>query len=213
MSVKKSNETSQIEFLLTPRQYFGEMVDSGLNKRNIKVYPAVKSYLVDMLEFYLDARNLFDEPVNELGQRQPQTLAELYLKANHMESLERIVTLKKLGDRSLYVSGFFGDSLKRKLVDIDYYAEMGCAAYSALADSVREDTHAAVYRVFSQKFLEFVDVLTFISESSAVQSDQSVLRLYDRYIRTGSPLAKEKLIEMGVVPIDSEQIKIAKQDG
>jgi hypothetical protein len=60
--------------------------------------------------------------------------------------------------------------------------------------------------------LEFVDVLTFISETTAIQSDQSVLRLYDRYVRTGSALAKEKLIELGVIPVDAEQAKIAKQD-
>jgi hypothetical protein len=210
MSGEKKTEP-QIQ-LVTPREYFGEMVSSGLTRRNISTYPLVQNYLVNLLEHYMDARNLFDEPVNELGQRQPQTLAELYLKSAQMEAAERAMTLKKLADRTLYVSGFFGDSLKRKLVDIDYYAEMGCAAYGALANTVKEDTTAAVYRTFAKQFLEFVDVLTYISETSSIQSDQSVLRLYDRYVRTGSSLAKDKLIELGVIPVDAEQAKTAKQD-
>jgi hypothetical protein len=120
--------------------------------------------------------------------------------------------LKKLGDRSLYISGFFGDSLERKLVDIDYYAEMGGAAYASLADNVSDDISAQVYRIFSRDFLAYVDVLTYISQQSMIQSDQSLLRLYDRYMRTGSELAKEKLIEMGVLTLSVDQVKLAKQD-
>ena len=46
---------------------------------------------------------------------------------------ERVRQLKDVGDTSLYVSGFFADSLQRKLVDVDYYIQMGGAAYGELA--------------------------------------------------------------------------------
>ena len=179
--------------LLTPRQYFVEMVENGLTKRRIDTYPAVQTYLVGLLEFYLDARNLFDDPVSESGEKNPQTLAEMLLLAANAEKFEKVELLKKLGDRSLYISGFFGDSLSRKIVDIDYYAEMGGTAYANLANVTKEDTVAQVYRVFSTRFLDFVDVLTYISQQAMVQSDQSLLRLYDRYMRTGSELARERL--------------------
>ncbi|MNL70447.1 hypothetical protein D3C87_1954520 [compost metagenome] len=53
--------------------------------------------------------------------------------------------------------------------------------------------------------MDFVDVLTFISHQSLIKSDQSILRLYDRYLRTGSELAKDKLIEAGVLTVPSRQ--------
>lgn len=213
--VKVSPQEPELSPLfMSSRQYFDEMVEHGLANRQIKTYPAVQTYLVDLLEHYLDARNLFDQTDTEdhPGGRGQETLAEMYLRASNAEPARKRDLLKKLGDRSLYISGFFGDSLERKIVDVDYYAEMGCAAYESLARVVREDVAATVYRVFSQRFLDFVDVLTYISQQSFVQSDQSILRLYDRYMRTGSELAREKLIEMGVVTLSKDNIKLVRQD-
>ncbi|GIL17145.1 MAG: hypothetical protein BroJett040_08960 [Oligoflexia bacterium] len=200
------------EFLLSSTEYFSEMVEQGFAKRNLQTFPAAKTYLVRLLEHYLDARNLFEPERDEAGNRQHQTLAELFLKANQSPQAERQELLKRLGDSALYISGFFGDSLSRKIVDIDYYAEMGGAAYASLAGCVREDTTAKVYQVFSRRFYDFVDVLTYISHCSNVQTDQNILRLYDRYIRTGSEYAREKLVEIGVITLPKDQVKLGNQD-
>ncbi|MCB0356479.1 MAG: hypothetical protein KDD40_05700, partial [Bdellovibrionales bacterium] len=131
------------------------------------------------------------------------TLAEMYLKALQEESQKiKYDKLKKLGELSLYISGFFGDSLKRKVVDIDYYAEIGGRAYDCLASETQEDTYAKVYGEISIKFLDFVDVLTLVSQKSLIQSNEDLLRLYDRYISTGSKLAKEQLLEKGLITTD-----------
>lgn len=118
--------------------------------------------------------------------------------------------MRIVGDRALYLTGFFSDSFQRKIVDIDYYVEIGAAAYSNLSSLTRQDTLASVYTTFSKRFPEFVEVLNYISEKSLVQGDQNVLRLYDRYLRTGSDLAREKLTELGVVTLPKEQLKLSK---
>ena len=119
----------------------------------------------------------------------------MYLKAGQAVPKVRVDLLKRLGDTSLYISGFFGDSLKKKIVDIDYYAQMGGVAYAALADEESANIYSPVYKDFSRRFLEYVDVLTYISQQSFVQSDEDLLRLYDRYMATGSKLAEEQLVE------------------
>lgn len=206
------DKTSTVELFISPEGYFQELVQAGLSQRKVNTYPLVQNYLVHLLHYYLDARNLYEEPyANEGGQRQPQTLAECYLIAQNSEPAVRTEMLRKLGDKTLYISGFFGDSLSRKVVDIDYYAEIGGAAYASLAHCTREDGLAKVYATFSQRFLEFVDVLTYISHQSLIKSDESILRLYDRYMRTGSELAKEKLVEMGVLTLPVDQVKLGKQ--
>lgn len=198
--------------LMSPKQYFSEMVDHGLEKKKLKALPAVKSYLVQLLEYYLDASRLYETETDEMGNKNPTTLAELFLKASNSENNEKKELLKKLGDKSLYISGFFGNSLEKKLVDIDYYAGMGCVAYENLSYVIKEDTQSKVYKIFAKQFLDFVDVLSYISEKSLNQSEQNILRLYDRYLRTGSEVAKDKLIEMGVVTLSKDQIKLIRQD-
>lgn len=207
---KKDNANSI--FLISSKEYFSGMVRSGLEKRNIKTYPAVESYLVDVLEFYLDARNLYDSEITESGEKKPDTLAEMFLVAMNSQPKEKTKLLKSLADRSLYLSGFFSDSFKRKIIDVDYYADMGGTAYATLADCVNEDTYAQVYRTFARQFIEFADVLSFISESSLVQNNNDLLRLYDRYMRTGSDHAKDKLVELGILTLPLDQVKLSQQD-
>lgn len=209
--LKKASDSKSL-FLVSSKEYFAEMVETGLQKRNLRVYPSVQNYLVGLLEYYLDARNLFQNSVTEAGQRRPDTLAEMLLTAVNSQPREKTELLKQLADRSLYISGFFGDSLKRKIIDVDYYADMGGTAYATLADCATEDTTAQVYRTFSRQFIDFVDVLSFISEQTHVQTDQDLLRLYDKYMRTGSELAKEKLVELGVLTLSADQAKLARQD-
>jgi hypothetical protein len=210
--MKQKGQKNSIELFISPEGFFKELVQKGLSQRKVKAVPMVESYLVNLLQHYLDARNLFDQGlISESGERAPQTLAETYMLAQNADAVKKVEMLRRLGDRTLYISGFFGDSLSRKVVDIDYYADIGGAAYASLAHCTREDTLAKVYRTFSYQFLDFVDVLTYISQHSFIKSDESILRLYDRYLRTGSELAREKLAEMGVLTLPQDQVKLGKQ--
>jgi hypothetical protein len=198
-----TDKQSKQGFLVSPHEFFAEAVENGLARRNVKAPPGTQTYLVGLLEHYLDSKNFVE---------QPSTLAEMFFQAANTPAPGKLELLKRLGDRSLYISGFFGDSLSRKAVDVDYYADMGGAAYASLATFIREDMTAQMYRTFSNRFIDFVDVLTEISQQSMVQSDEGLLRLYDRYVKTGSELAREKLIEMGVLTLTPDQVKLTKQD-
>ncbi len=182
------------------KDFFSEVVEQAIAQRRLKTEPLVKEYLVGLLSNYILTANLFSD--DESGKKRQDTLAETLLKAYQVETPLRREMLKKLGDTSLYISGFFGDSLRRKLVDVDYYAEIGGVAYGSLAGMTSEERYAWVYTDFSQRFLEYVDLLTYISQQASIQSDKDVLRLYDRYMTTGSSLAKEQLVELGLLNLD-----------
>lgn len=190
--------------ILSAKDYFKDLVEEAITKRKVKTFPLAQHYLVQLLEQYMDSDRLF-EKADESGIRRQETLAEMLLKSMNSETSVRIELLKKLGDNSLYISGFFGDSLSRKLVDVDYYAEMGGTAYEALSEVVREDLQRQLFKEFSRQFLQFMDVLTFISQKALVQSDENLLRLYERYMKTGSDLAKEHLLEKGLIPPTSNK--------
>lgn len=201
------------ELFVSPYEYFKELVREGLESRKIKAPQPVAEYLVKLLQHYMDARNLFDHrDIRESGERPPQTLAEMYLQAQQVETSARAELLRKLGDRALYVSGYFGDSLQRKVVDLDYYIQMGGAAYGQLSTTIGSEGPGQVYWSLSHHFVDYVDVLTVISHKSMIRSDKDLLRLYESYVKTGSELAREKLLQMGVLtPNPSALNKSAKQ--
>jgi hypothetical protein len=206
------NQKQNPAIVSSPKEYFSDVVKTALNKRQIKTYPHVEFYLADLLGFFVDTRNLYDEEeTNELGARKPRTLAEIMLVAQNSDLSTKVELLKKLGDRSLYISGFFGDSLNRSLVDVDYYMNMGVSAFTTLSTTVKENTTAFIYREIAEKFVDFVDVYTLISHDSMIKSDQGILRLYERYLKTGSDLAKDKLTTLGVIPIERSMAKTTKQ--
>lgn len=190
------------QLFVSPEGYFTELIKEALQKRKLNPSPYVETYLVALMKHYLATDNLFEKPT--------QTLAEMYLHAQAMDATLKELTLKKLADKSLYVSGFFSDSLQRKIVDVDYYVNIGGNAYRQLAANTKDDAQAAVYKTFSVQFMDFVDVLTHVSQKSMITTDQNILRLYDRYLRTGSLIAKEKLIEFGVLTHPHQTIKIPK---
>jgi hypothetical protein len=183
------DETKNIKVLESPRAYFSEVVQEALEKRRLETSPFATQYLVELLESYVVTERL---TLNT-------TMSEMYLRAAQSEKHAKIELLKKLGDTSLYVSGFFGDSLRRKIVDIDYYADIGGLAYANLASETTEDIQSDVYKDFSRRFLNYVDLLTYISQNSLIQSNQDLLRLYERYVATGSELAREQLAEKGLL--------------
>jgi len=100
--------------------------------------------------------------------------------------------------RSLYISGFFSDSFQRKIIDVDYYVDMGRMAFESLAKDVEEDTFSKLFRDISVQFMSLVDVLSLISQKAKMTDDENILRMMDVYSKTGSSFVGETLAEKGV---------------
>ena len=115
------------------------------------------------------------------------------------------VGMRHLGDVSLFVAGFFAQSFARKLVDIDYHIAMGGRAYGTLADNLRGTLRgqaiAAVFLELAQKFQRLVDVLNDVAEMAYTHTDRDILRLYEIWLKTGSPRAYAILQRLGVAPV------------
>jgi hypothetical protein len=200
MGSKKQSSTGPA-LVLSTDDFFSEVVWESFERRNVDRKPLVHRYLVQLLQFFMTTDNLFDVTNEGNGRKTRETLAELFLKASSAESSVRKGLLKKLGDTSLYVSGFFGESLRRKVVDVDYYAELGGTAYNSLAQTTGESELCEVYEEFAERFYIYMDLLTDISQRTRLKSEQDILDLYDRFLTTGSDLAKEQLLEQGVMPV------------
>ena len=179
----------------TPAEYFKELIDKALERQKIDSSELSSFYLVHLLDRFVRR----DRPYAELGVGEDPQLAELLCRALMANGRRRLALLKVTGDVSLFVSGFFSDSLTQKLVDSDYYVRMGGYAYAKLAKLSGHQTMVAVFSELSLKFVQFVDVLNEVSEASALTDNKSLLRLYEKWLRTGSKRSEALLKDKGVL--------------
>lgn len=190
------------------KNFFRESLREALTERKIETYPQVEAYLVEVLNHYLLTANLFDEELSS-GKRTRETLAEMMLKAGTLPQRQRYDLLKKLGDGALYISGFFSDSFQRKIIDVDYYIDMGASAYDSLSREVIEDTTSLLYREIALKFNLFVDAFMFMSRKTMSGDGNNVFRLMEIHVKTGSSFAQDLLVEKGIYS-NPQSLKSAK---
>lgn len=185
------------------REFFRELVETVRARQRLDVEVETEIYLVHLLSEFLTSDQLFvTEEDGRVGQ---EPLAFILKRAVEGPREERARHLKRLGDTALYVSGFFADSLERRLVDVDYYAAMGERAYGTLSGMARVSGAAIVFEELAGKFLKIADVLSEISERTAVTSNTGLLRLYERYVRTGSARLRDLLADKGILAMPLPQ--------
>jgi hypothetical protein len=176
----------------TVESFFREEVDRALRDQGLDLDELVEHYLVKLLAAYA-AQPIDDAP-----------LALKMLAAVEAAPRERRAHLREVGDTSLYLSGFWGDSLLEGALDLDYYIELGGSAYGELARAGGGgralDPFASVFGELASNFPRFVDVLERVSRrTTRCASNQDVLRLYRRWQRTRSRWAEARLAALGVV--------------
>src|SRR6185436_13433162 len=165
-------------------EYFKELVDKALARQGLATQELTAFYVVQLLTSFLQ-RPVAGAPEDQMP-----------LAVRLAQALE---SLRQIGDVSLFISGFFSDSLHRKLVDVDYYVSIGGCAYNALS-RVETDTFSSVFAELGEKFVGFVDVLSEVSERTSCSSNADLLRLYEKWLKTGSRRSGQLLVERGVVP-------------
>lgn len=176
----------------SPVEYFRELVESAMKRQHLAARELTSFYLVNLLTGFVHFDRSATVPEDEaLGIR--------FVRALQAAGVRQRDELRQVGDLSLFISGFFADSLTRSLVDVDYYIYLGEYAYGSLARQ-GDDTFGDVFDELSGKFAAFVDVLGDVSERSALSSNADLLRLYEKWQRTRSRRSGEILVARGIVP-------------
>jgi hypothetical protein len=165
--------------------FFQEVVSDALECKGIEASESTEFYLVGLLGEFAHAR-IPDEPLS------------LTLATPALDPSQRVKNLKQVGDTSLYVTGFFADSLERKVVGVDYYIDLGQAAYRELSRRLATSSVAEVYDDLAGRFPKFVDVLAEVRRNVDFVG-QDVLRLYQEWLTTKSEWIERRLARLGVL--------------
>lgn len=198
-----ASESPSAIAIMNLREFFHDSVQHALRQQHVAVDDQTEHYLVNVLTTFSRTDALYEQ--NHEG-RKIKPLALMLADAAQAPSGEQQrQALQRMGDVSLFMAGFFAHGFARKLIDIDYHIAMGGRAYAALADNLRGRTRsavlAAVFAELAGKFQRLVDVLNDVADMARPTTDKDLLRLYEIWLKTGSPRARRLLGELGVVPV------------
>jgi hypothetical protein len=185
------------------REFFRDAFHAASARQHLDIDEQAEQYVVNLLTMFSRADALYERTPDGLRIRPLAQMLADALEAPTASARQR--GLQRLGDVSLFIAGFFARSFARKMIDIDYHIAMGGNAYSSLADTLERSASgrciAAIYAQLARKFQPLVDALNEVSEMSYRHTDADILRLYEIWMKTGSPRAHGLLKQLGVQPV------------
>ncbi len=186
--------------------YFHEVVEDAIKARHVEATDGATTYLVGLLSDYA-------RPDPRAGETLARPLAFLLSEAMQTPApVERFDKLRTLGDGVLYSCGFFGDHFAARGVDQGYLISIGTTAYGAAAGILRPASTKAdrtgprldIYRELADNFRAFVGVLVEIADrtiTAGVKGSLDLVRVYERWLKTGSDGLAQALAAHGLVPV------------
>ena len=185
--------------------FFYDRVQEAQKIHGTEVEEDTEFYLVNLLVDFLQTRRLLEvrgQRVDEL----PLAVRLLECRAG-ARSRDRFLHLKHLADSTLYVLGFFSESLRRSNMNLSYYAGMGESAYrdlSTMSGWGRAESVGSIFGGLAERFRDCVELLGSVREG--VPDDRDIVALYEHYVATGDEQVATKLRALGILVESSGQV-------
>jgi hypothetical protein len=180
--------------------FFCEVVEDSIRTRGVEATDGATRYLVALLAD-------FAHPDRRTGEAFERPLTLLFDEAvNAANPAERFERLRSIGDGVLYGCGFFGDHFEARGVDPKYLYGLGTRAYGTASSMLRhgpEDRGPDLFAELAENFVIFVDVVSDVADSTMAMSTETprgLLKVYERWLKTGSDRLATALTSRGVVP-------------
>lgn len=171
-------------------RYFQQLVFEALQNEGVSLGELAADYVVGILVDAIQAKML-ESPMGG-----PPILAWYYKEAMESMGQMRFQALRRLGDASLFLAGFFIDYVDRS-AGLNYYIDMGCNAYRAASSLANHP----VLRELSDKFASIVNVLNAASRQTTLGKPLSVDQLFELYARSPGSGLWSQLAVNGAAPI------------
>ena len=172
--------------------FFHHHIELAQTDARIALDPDTTLYLVSLL---------VDRARTDRTAPQEDTLAELHARGAGASFVAQARVYRELGDRALYLMGWFKESLSRRIVSPSYYASMGAAAYhrtDLVFKAAFADAFGPVFRELADRFRDCAEVLAQVRREH--EAAPSVLdRLYQQWLETGSDDTAARLRARGLL--------------
>lgn len=195
-------EMAQIETHASIEEYFGDLLKEALATERLCLGDASAAYVLRLFSEFAERGALHARDTR--GERGTPALVWLYERAQTGGSGVRFDSYRHLGDVALFVSGFFGPHITRarSAVGVEYYVDMGQAAYDTAAVLAKPTGFGALLSELAAKFRRLVEVLTRVAERTTLPVARDMTALYERLMMNpeSTDLFK-RLLTKGVVPV------------
>ena len=164
-------------------QHFSHQISHSLHVNGVRTLPSTNQYLTSMLIKFVDSEKLFVD-------REP-LLIEL------MKSQKQPGKLHDIGDRCLFLTGYFYDSVRRMGKGfVDYHYDIGRSAFGNLAGISKTRESRELYDELSGLFhplsVAIGDLhLPLIGEKDTIE-------LYSKWVQTHDSRYKHTLKRLGI---------------
>lgn len=175
--------------------YFQPHVRRALGEYRPSAIDTAEYYLIRLLTDFAQAKTLFDG----MGREAPALSIQL-LEALQAPRPQRANLLRRLGDYTLYMCGFFTKGLNLRLVDVPYYMRLGSIAYCHLGESPTpgEVSFGKIFKELGNEFETYVNVLGVVRDTSRHTSETEMLGLYQEWLSHGKPETARRLKRVGL---------------
>jgi len=197
-----SPDQPDIDLASDLQSFFHQLVDQAVRNEHCAATEAAEHYLAGLLADYAKPERL-----DAASLERPLTL--LLDEALRAVGSERFERLRSLGDGVLYTSGFFADHLSTRGVELRYVRTLGARAYDGAATMLRQSAGDGtgppdVFRELADNFAMFAEIVSRVADvlqaNSAQNSNRQVVRLYERWVKTGSAPLAVALAGRGLTP-------------
>lgn len=180
--------------------FFGEVVEDAVRTRRVEATDGAIHYIVSLLADYA-------HPDGRAGEALERPLTLLLDEALRVpDPADRFERLRTLGDGVLYGCGFFADHFQARGVDAKYLHGLGTRAYGAASSMLRRTAPEHGQDLFGElarNFDAFADVLEDVADATiamGVESSRGLVKIYERWLRTGSERLASALTSRGMMP-------------
>jgi hypothetical protein len=185
--------------------FFFEAVEDSMRLQRIDATDGAMRYLVGLLADYVHP----DRRAGETLERPLTLLFDEALRA--ADRGERFERLRVIGDGILYGCGFFGDHFEARGVDSKYLCSLGTRAYGEAGSMLRRPSAESssteggpdLFAELASNFDGFVSVLADVADATVatgVETSRGLLKVYERWLKTGSERLASALTSRGVFP-------------
>lgn len=175
---------------------------SELNKKSLCPIPeSVIYYSSDVLDKFALSEDFFE--VSE-GKVREKILGMKLLEATQLSREEQKRVYKEVGDMSLMVCGYFSESVNKKIVDVQYYSQLGRMAYSHLNNVTPSFFDIpSFYSMVATCFESLTTLMTVMASKERFASGNNLL--FQRIMQNQDVSEKEMLIS-GVLPSTTRKV-------
>lgn len=166
--------SERFSIIKSPEEFFNELVESSVNQQGLGLDQQLRAYLV-----YLLSENVDPETLLKKNKKHPYADQALILTLKQAQSQINETNrqmLKYVGDYCLYVTGYFNESLKRKIVNASYYTSIGGEAFRSLSFASRKSSLSSLYYDIFKNFIDLVNILKNVSIMTVNKDDTYLLK-------------------------------------